>query len=120
MAEMIPHRGELVGEFFDEFWVVGDDDVFVVDHGGGAGPVVAAGEELLAVGEGEFVESFSLRESSEDAGNFRMLMDHLQFKGAVSRASRWIGRGRMLLRARGWLQSGLGCWVRIRRRMKSH
>ncbi len=35
--------------------MVGDDDVLVVDHGGGAGPVVAAGEELLAVGEGEFV-----------------------------------------------------------------
>ena len=35
--------------------MVGDDDVFVVDHGGGAGPVVAAGEEVLAVGEGKFV-----------------------------------------------------------------
>ena len=35
--------------------MVGDDDVFVVDHGGGAGPVVAAGEEVAVVGEGEFV-----------------------------------------------------------------
>jgi hypothetical protein len=120
VAEMIPHRGELVGEFFDEFWVVGDDDVFVFDHGGGAGSVVAAGEEVAGIGDGEFVESFYFREPSEDAGNFRMLMDHLPFTGAVSRASSWIGRGRMLLRARGWLQSGLGCWARIRRRMKSH
>ena len=100
--------------------MVGDDDVFVFDHGGGAGSVVAAGEEVAGIGDGEFVESFYFREPSEDAGNFRMLMDHLPFTGAVSRASSWIGRGRMLLRARGWLQSGLGCWARIRRRMKSH
>ena len=55
MAEMVPQGVELVGEFFDEFWVVGDDDVFVVDHGGGAGPVVAAGEEVAVVGDREFV-----------------------------------------------------------------
>ena len=39
----------------DEFGLIGDDNVFLVFGRGGAGPVIAASEEEVIIGDGEFV-----------------------------------------------------------------
>lgn len=55
LAQSFPKLVELRLKTVHEFAVVGDDDVFVVLGGGGAGPIVAAGEEKVVVGDSELV-----------------------------------------------------------------
>ena len=43
------------GKASHESWIIGNYDVFVVFGGGRAGPIVAAGEEKILVGDGKFV-----------------------------------------------------------------
>jgi len=55
LAQPLPKLVELRLKTVHEFTVVGDDNIFVVLGGGGACPVVTAGEEKIVVGDSELV-----------------------------------------------------------------
>ena len=51
----MPNFPKFPGKASHESWIIGNYDVFVVFGGGRAGPIVAAGEEKILIGNGKFV-----------------------------------------------------------------